>query len=1504
MPSINRIRVNNVKYNFGTQAYDDFSMRLYGQNTLYDLANGGGKSVLMLLLMQCMIPNCTLDDKQPLEKLFRDNCGNTTIHSLIEWKLDPADVKDGMRFMTTGFCARKARDRGEEEGRDTASVEYFNYCIFYQEYNKHDIMNLPLSQGTERLTYQALKNYLHDLARRENRIEVHVFDRKGEYQRFISRYGIIESQWEIVRGINKTEGHVRTYFETNYRTTRKVVEDLLIEEIIEKAYLVKTEQDEAQDRSAAALLLSIRQQLKELAEKKRDIANYDHEAELIRLLGDRIRSFSGLYEERDGLLRSIGDIYMTLDAARAGREQKAEMLQQAVEQAEQRADAVRSEVEVLKTSRQERELESLISREADAKEEADRATEELRNQEESLNRRRGELDYLDYIEENRKLQSLLEEARQEVPEDIAPVVAGIRALLQEEERRATRQAEEIGREQGQMEQEAERARKLAEDARIELAVVQRELAGCEAELYQVRQELTELQQAEETVSLMPPELQLMEAEKALKNVQKAREAELKAQPEREKNARRLQRELLEKEAALSVLQKQCDLWRADEENRKAKHRRREQIVKIYHAEGRNVREVVFEKLKADVSRSADLEREILRSEARAREIRNGRLIRLSEDAEKVLSYITTRHGVTAMFGADYLSELEPAERERLLQADPELPFGIITRDYERLAEDPGLTSMEVGQSPVRIYDMEELGETLEVSEHRFSVHCSKEFFLAEGTADRLLSALSESAENAKTELSYLADAIRTERSDLEFLVEAEVEGNLRSIPPETESGAAEADRGNRDSRRTAAEATVAKNPEMQLTEVQEELELLRRDAAEAEQVEAAIRERGTFAESEELRLAARVEQLKYRAELQRKAEKLEAGCSEYRKQENRLTKAIGERSREEEEKQSLLQGLQESRQQLEVVIARTRMTWKEQYEAYYTPAVSRGAAGTLEELTGQFRLWKQRMAGAEETLADRSLLQQTLTQSIARIAREIRERRLSMEELEEAYRKGELRPGDRNRLDAEEEQIRVLRKLREEKLAKLAEASGAVQHLSGSIEYAVQNIRGAYGAYETSQLTAEELDRAIPEAEQRRAGAARELSDAREALRRFQRQSQESEGLYREAGRLTERYRIDLSRAAVREESEEELHREFESVLLALDRNEKSLERAKSQMLRTKGQVTETLMDLGAATLSVSIRDDADIPGTGAAADALGKRLTDMEELIRLERSRVEQGLSDMEKLKENFVEQCVERCLDVRTELDKLPKLSQIRMNGNGAVAGRGNGGPGSDAAQEAGQDEMVQMIKLSVPYVKDEFLRQRMSEYIDRIVAEADTKKSEAERHKYLQSELALKRLFGVIVTDMNKIRLQLYKRERIREQSRYLKYEEAVGSTGQSQGIYIQFLVSVINYISGMYAMQDSGQRTKTIFIDNPFGAAKDIYIWEPIFELLKTNHVQLIVPSRGATPEITGRFDVNYVLGQQMAGGKALTVVTQYSSRTSEENIEYQALEYEQATFDFI
>ena len=249
--------------------------------------------------------------------------------------------------------------------------------------------------------------------------------------------------------------------------------------------------------------------------------------------------------------------------------------------------------------------------------------------------------------------------------------------------------------------------------------------------------------------------------------------------------------------------------------------------------------------------------------------------------------------------------------------------------------------------------------------------------------------------------------------------------------------------------------------------------------------------------------------------------------------------------------------------------------------------------------------------------------------------------------------------------------------------------------------------------------------------------------------------------------------------------------------------------------------------------------------------------------------------------IKDNFENRCIQTCSNIKTELDRLPQLSNINLDG-----------------------EQIAIISLQIPYIKEELYKEKMSEYIDETVFMAESFKEPAERLKYIRNRLSWKRLFSVIVADMNSIRINLYKRERIKDQSRYLRYEEAVGSTGQSQGIYIQFLIAIINYISNMNSSGNAGVEGKTIFIDNPFGAAKDIYIWEPIFKLLATNHVQLIVPARGATPAITGRFDVNYILGQELVDSRQQTVVVDYYSSTKESELEYTRMDYEQATFDFL
>ena len=80
------------------------------------------------------------------------------------------------------------------------------------------------------------------------------------------------------------------------------------------------------------------------------------------------------------------------------------------------------------------------------------------------------------------------------------------------------------------------------------------------------------------------------------------------------------------------------------------------------------------------------------------------------------------------------------------------------------------------------------------------------------------------------------------------------------------------------------------------------------------------------------------------------------------------------------------------------------------------------------------------------------------------------------------------------------------------------------------------------------------------------------------------------------------------------------------------------------------------------------------------------------------------------------------------------------------------------------------IQMVRLKVPYVQESLFEQKMSEYISQTAMEADQYSNPDERLSFIRSKLAWKNLFAVIVDDMDAIRLSLYKRERMKEQSRF--------------------------------------------------------------------------------------------------------------------------------------
>lgn len=1510
MPNINRIRVNNVKYNFGTQGYDDFSMRMYGKNTLYDLANGGGKSVLMLLLLQNLIPNCTLDEKQPIEKLFRNGGGNTTIHSLVEWKLDDKDIREGFRYMTTGFCAHKAKEmdmsengqlslaeteNGEktaavsgenaEARRDSASIEYFNYCIFYRDYNENDIVNLPLQNSKERITYSGLKSYLKDLARKNLNLKVYVFERKGEYQRFISGYGLFESQWEIIRGINKTEGHVRTYFETHYRTTRKVVEDLLIEEIIEKAFLVKTEQNDVSE-DMAKTLLDIKDKLVELSRKKSEIVNFDKETELMHLLESRVSSFLSLYEEKDKVAGTLADIYVTGEALSTQGEEEIARMEEKKAAMEQQLISEKRRIEGLKIIRDQYDLESIKDDMQVLSGHVNQTSEELDQAKEELDLKESINDYMHFLadkaqmEENQAVIAASNDANSDQLLKLHQYASFKKQMDDEKLKDIRNRLESRQEELKSLSKELKTLNHVAEEGKIALAVAKshkehfnEEYLRCMEEIGAVRKEISILVLSD------------------LKDLMKSLKEEESALRERKEQAERSYlsdvQQLGEKERALYVEKEmltaaQKALEEAEEKNKEyvLNRDRLKKMVQIYGVKDmESLYDTIKERAFDHRVAVAELERKIAGVNRHLEQIREGRILEESEAVSKVKDYLESRHGDFALSGVDYLSALPKVNREELLSRFPMLPYGVVTKQFNLVKEDERIGTIDLGSQAVPVYDQNILESPYVPSEQLGVVLIAKDknTFLEEDALALEATRLEKKLSELNEELERFQEMRATYDEDLNYTAKL-----------------------------TDAAFLNAEN------EVQERKETILEYKRSIDSINAEVerihvhseKQKEEMEKAEEILLTNQREQVKL-AGMEAKSDLAE----ETKKQLDFYTAEVkrleGDTARAESEREAATLKAEELNQQIshmERQIAEVLSDWETIYKDYYVEQEYKLTAVNVseEQLKAEFLAAKAVVERATVVLEDKKKLIATLQDSMQRELKIIERRGVKIEVLEQLKASGGLHPVDEefiNRLSMHLSQIAVrCDQLKSDYKKKEHEAT----KLEGRIEQAVQALKERFGeqaleelsglsgkqkgpaALENKGVTREEAVQAIAEGD-------RILDDLQEKMRDFQREYQQYvknnsviTDLYKDVKRIVESEELDIENADVLVKEQEEIREIFEECLLRYDKSNKALARARQELLNYKTQTANTLFTMGAFELSSSIKDDVEVPETYEDAKALLSNIREMISYIVLEKERVEQGIEDMEAIKNNFENQCIERCKDVRTELDKLPKLSQIQLDG-----------------------EMIQMVTLTIPYVKEEFVKQRMSDYIDEVVNGADRFQDNNDRIKYMKNQLLLKKLFSVMVTDMNAIKLKLYKRERMKEQSRYLRYEEAVGSTGQSQGIYIQFLVSIINYISGMYAPEaEASELKKVIFIDNPFGAAKDIYIWEPIFALLKTNNVQLIVPARGATPAITNRFDVNYVLGQQLVGGRQQTVVVDYRSQVAQQELEYENLEYSQATFDFI
>ena len=1460
MPQINRIRVNNVKYNFGTQFYDDFVMRFSCRNTIYDLANGGGKSVLMLLLMQNLIPNCTLDEKQPVEKLFRGPGASTTIHSLIEWKLDDCDRRDGYKYMTTGFCARKARESEAQEAQNegSAGIEYFNYCIFYKEYGANDIKNLPLVSDGERITYNGLKSYLRDVEKKDLGVEVHIFDRKGDYQSFISRYGLYESQWEIIRGINKTEGHVRTYFENSYRTTRKVVEDLLIEEIIEKSYNNRIRLESADNDDMARTLLDIRDRLSELTKKKSERDSYTRQTELITAFSKNTENFEKLYEEKGHVEKILTDCYAQCRMQLKDKEVRAAGLEKECRELDQSYDEAQKMALLAEIEEEYRELDKLNALISDTEKDRDIAVKAKEHLEALLRNHELAGDYDDYLLYKRRFDETKAFINSATAGDgaavrLAELAAAKAVFFNEKKAVLSQRAEELRKQQEKLETEYREAGEL-----------HRQLFGEISGLKSLAAEMNQRSNTySEEIGVRLSQCGLLVAEGIGDKVSEA-SVMLSGAQEKETEYRRLIDESDTKERILERQITECTVTgemygkkRTElyEELESAEDREKliAKMSEIYGGAGNTeTLDIMCGMLASIESDRVFIEKEQTGLSSYAESIRNHKIPDYDVNVQRLMGYIR-EHYDDVVSGKEYLETMKPEDAAKAVGEFPILPYVIIAGDsFDRLMADEVISSFNLGLHVVPIIHKNREQALSDIA----WAYKKLDFLWDDGALNAELLHISEQIEADSEKILRLSDKEETVRNDILNYRMAICGETSESVKDRFEELEKMIIRNEEDIAALTRGLDDAKDNHKRLTDELQKNDKVIKDAEKTLEVYDGIIRLKTESDA----LNARLSQVQ---------SELSGKQKEYRNS--------GEKADDREKR------LSQCRKQLASVLGELDAAEKdfdENYKPYIDEAVSAATGLSEEETDAEAGALRKIISGHTADTEEHKKLLGEYDASMKKCIRKLEYGGISLSDAEMLRNEGKL-------VSCGVEEMMSLKDEIKKAAEKIAETDGQLEaqnaqknRIQGGLDHEVLKFTERFGAFD--RVNFDNPSNAVLRYRQEMSAVKEKRLSVQDEIKKLESDNRDTVLMERDLERILRNAGLELPDEGYAPCNEDtDIEKRYR---LAQEDYGKILHREnamRSSFAKDRQTLSDDLGRCGAYELADEIRTNVSVPESVSDVKRLIKGFSETCECILLERDRVEKSMSDMQQIKESFENRCLQICSNIKTELDRLPKLSRITLDG-----------------------QVIPIVTLSVPYIRDDMYREKMSLYIDETVAGAETFGSQEEKLRYIRNRLSWKKLFSVIVTDMNSIKLSLYKREHIKDQSRYLRYEEAVGSTGQSQGIYIQFLIAIINYISSINSLgRDTAVTGKTIFIDNPFGAAKDVYIWEPIFKMLKTNHVQLVVPARGVTPAITKMFDVNYVLGQKMTDGRQQTVVADYRSQVDTGDMEYTPLEYHQGTFDF-
>lgn len=1459
MPYINRLRLVNVQYNGGRQMYEDFMLTMLGKSVVYDMENGGGKSVLMNMLIQSVLPKTDLSDleENKYESLFKGAANDKPHHSLIEWELDEGS---DYRYMVTGFCARKAKSsingKDNEEDLHKSSVEYFTYVIYYTSACKYDIASLNLCTKEENknhyIDYDELRELLFRL--KGEKQPVYIFDSRINYWRHLRSRNILDLEWNLIRKVNPKENYITTYF-TEHKTSRRLIENYLLELIEEISNL---EQDGAGKKISteahlANTLLDIKEQLKKLLKEKESYQQYETVISFyksLEVIEQKLhegfttleclnKQFVGVYNKLKQVLQELNARIAALNSSRDSVHEQIAGLEFAnkclnIQREEIKMKAARIEAEMAKEALDHSE-KLLVEHEAEINEAKARnkfiryktdklALETVERQIEQSEKEQGPLK----LERDRYGYNLKTELEKEVQElgSRNDKCDSLFREAKEKENQLDNEAKNLIKVQGEKKGRLQIKQEINNTAQQKANQFSEKLhrAGCAKWLFQPETALAELK---EEIGLLNSDLLSSEENiKELESANKQKEIEKVALAGELKTCRK---ELDQNEQLL-----------ADYAQKK---RAADKLVEKYFKNGSfgQTKEKINEEIKHDHRRIAQCEIRQKIVNQKMQLLQDKGYYLPNEDIQAFAEHLTKKGFETVFFGADYLiNDVSDDERKELLLNNPLLPYSLMLNGdaFKKLQENDQVLNMKVSDHPVPVFNYEkvrakELGGYPDVV---FSCGDKRVFYENADLTEfkRSLSAEQEGLSKSKRDLEIQLDNKINDQKNLgDFLVLQEFVEDWK------------AQREYLFGRKEELERAMAACEKEIKSNTQKISELLGRFGQ--------IKERLAWSEEQKANLEGLIGVGKELAELSQEMAGLKKDIEEYetlytiaeenlKRQKELIAKCEGELRRIGAELSNLNQELSEvancpENEFLNLGLDEARKEYQASCNALNM------AAGGLKPLREK-KDWLQK--------------------SVDRLQKEISaEHNLTLEYFFTRDNQQRLLPVSDEEIAGLNQKRNELRNDHSKKQQIYNDLNKKYQQLTGEIK-GLKSTLGADYIIHPGLASVEQVDEEIGQNKANIGVLSEKLNSLRQETADLEQRQNDYTDEFKSYQHFITDKNIDVNDVLVSSE------------ILAYDILQKKyaegaryIDNQKEKLRREIKRIEEEAKKLTLNYDYVSEINNWVQPESLHDAEQHLQAITLIIQLIEEKLAELEEEIRSLEKYQDAFVDQCLQIAETVLTKLKKLDSLPKIDVYG-----------------------VKVRMVELR--YLNEytpELKKESIQSYVYELVGKIDAEEYEIGK---LNQALATKVLLSKII-DLNRTRVMVYKVENIPENCRYIAWDNLEGSQGQANMMALIFMASMLAFIRSLRLGENSIKSKKVMVVDNPFASTKTYHLWEPIFEILKKNNFQLIAASHDIPETLVSKFDIFYGLDRvEYSNHKQSVVVKRIRTQLDLSKVHYHEI----------